>query len=126
MILSLTGRLLLVLAGGFFLRAMTDSGVIARPVGISLAFVYAFVWLVLADRAGGRRQVPGAVFHALAAGTLAFPLLVEATTRFKVLNGASSVVLISVLTAGLLFVAWRQRLRAVTWIAVTGALPTAK
>ena len=123
-LLSLIGRLFLVLAGGFFLRAMTDTGVLARPVGIALAFVYALVWVFLSDRAGGRRQVPSAVFHALAAAMIAFPLLIEATTRFKVLTGPTSALAMAVLTAALLLVAWRRHLRAVAWITVVGALPT--
>lgn len=122
--LSLMGRLLLVLAGGFFLRAMTDTGALARPVGIALAFVYALVWLFMTDRVGARRQLMSAVFHALAATIVAFPLLIEATTKFKVLNGATSVVALSLLTAGMLLVAWRQRLHAVAWITVIAALPT--
>ena len=123
-VLSLIGRLLLVLAGGFFLRAMTDTGVLAPPVGIALAFAYGLVWLFLSDRAGRRRQLPRAVFHAIATAMVAFPLLIEATTRFKVLTGATSALAIAALTSGLLLVAWRQRMRAVAWIAVIGALPT--
>ena len=122
-ILSLFGRLLLVLAGGFFLRAMTDAGVLAVPVGIALAFAYASVWLFMSDRAGARGQVPNAVVHALAAAIVAFPLSVEATIRFKVLTGSSSALVISALSAGLLFVTWHRRLRGVAWITVVGALP---
>lgn len=123
-VLSLVGRLFLVLAGGFFLRAMTDAGLLAPGLGISLAFVYGLLWLVLADRAGRRQQLSNAVFHALAAAMVAFPLLVEATTRFKVLTVASGALGISILTAGMLVVAWRQRLHAVAWITVIAALPT--
>ena len=123
-VLSLIGRLVLVLAGGFFLRAMTDTGVLAPPVGVALGFAYGLVWLFWTDRVGERRQVPSAVFHALAAAMVAFPLLLEATTRFKVLTGATSALAIAVLTAGLLFVAWRRRLHAVAWVTVIVALPT--
>jgi hypothetical protein len=122
-ILSLVGRLLLVLAGGFFLRAMTDAGVLAVPVGIALAFAYASVWLFMSERAGRRGQVPNAVVHALAAAIVAFPLAVEATIRFKVLTGPTSALVVAALSAGLLFVAWRRRLRGVAWITVVGALP---
>jgi hypothetical protein len=123
-LLSLVGRLFLVLAGGFFLRAMTDSGVMAPPLGLSIGFAYAMVRLFLADRAGGRRQVPSAVFHALAAAMIAYPLLVEAATRFKVLGGPASTIAVAALTTAMLFVAWHQRLRAVGWITVLGAIGT--
>jgi Predicted membrane protein (DUF2339) len=123
-ILSLVGRLLLVLAGGFFLRALTDAGTLAVPVGISLAFAYAAVWLFMSDRAARRGQVPNAVVHALAAALVAFPLAVEATTRFRVLTGPTSALVLAILSAAMLVVAWRRNLRAAAWIAVVGAIPT--
>ncbi|MGB5103640.1 MAG: hypothetical protein WBO04_10020 [Steroidobacteraceae bacterium] len=123
-VLSLIGRLFLVLAGGFFLRAMTEAGVLAAEIGVGLAFVYGLAWLVLADRAGRRGQVTSAVFHALAAALVAFPLLVEATTRFKVLTGAGGALGLALLTVGLFLVAWRQRLRAIAWVTIVAALPT--
>lgn len=123
-VLSLIGRLFIVLGGGFFLRAMTDTGVFAPPVGVALGFAYGLVWLFLTDRVGGRGQVPSAVFHALAAAIVAFPLLLEATTKFKVLPGATGAFAIAVLTTGLLAVAWRRRLHAVAWVTVIVALPT--
>jgi hypothetical protein len=123
--LSLTGRLFLVLAGGFFLRAMTEAGVIAPAAGVVLAFVYAGVWLYLADRAAGRGQAPGAVFHALGAALVAFPLLVEASTRFQVLGVEGSASGLVLLTAAFLLVAVRRRLHGVVWITVAAAIPTA-
>jgi Predicted membrane protein (DUF2339) len=123
-IVSLVGRLFLVLAGGFFLRAMTEAGVLPVPVGITLAFAYALIWLGLGDRAGGRGQSSSAIFHALAAAMVAFPLVVEATTRFKVMGVPGSAVVLAALSVAFLYVAWRQRLQAVAWVAVLAALPT--
>ncbi len=123
-VLSLVGRLFLVLAGGFFLRAMTEAGLLAPPLGVAMALAYGLVWLYLADRAGRSAQVSSAVFHALAAAMVGFPLLVEATTRFKVLTGASGALGMVILTVAMLLVAWRQRLQAVAWVAVLAALPT--
>jgi hypothetical protein len=123
-VLSLVGRLFLVLAGGFFLRAMTEAGLLSPQVGIALAFAYGLMWLVLADRAGRLGLESSAVVHALAAAMVVFPLLVEATTRFKVLTGAGSVLGLVILTAALLLVGWRQRLRAIAWVAILAALPT--
>jgi hypothetical protein len=123
-ILSLIGRLFLVLAGGFFLRAMTEAGVLSPAVGIALAFLYALVWLSMADRASRLDQASSAVFHAAGAAMVAFPLLVEATTRFKVIGVAGAVSGLALLTAAFLFVAVRRRLHAVAWITVLAALPT--
>jgi hypothetical protein len=123
-ILTLIGRLFLVLAGGFFLRAMTDTGVIALPVGLGLAFVYALAWLFMTDRTAGKGQVPSALFHALAAAMVAFPLLIEATTRFKVLTAVSSTLGIAIFSAFMLVVAWHRRLYLVAWLAVVAAVLT--
>jgi hypothetical protein len=123
-VLSLVGRLFLVLAGGFFLRAMTEAGVLTPQVGIALAFTYGLIWLLLADRAGRLGLAPNAVVHALAAAMVVFPLLVEATTRFKVLTGAGSTLGLVILTVAMLLVAWRQRLRAMAWVTILAALPT--
>lgn len=124
-VLSLIGRLFLVLAGGFFLRAMTEAGVLASAAGVALAFVYAGVWLALADRAGARAQSSGAFFHALGAALVAFPLLLEATTRFKVVGVAGSALGLLLLTAAFLFVAARRRMHAVAWVTVAAAVPVA-
>ena len=123
-VLSLVGRLFLVLAGGFFLRAMTEAGLLTPPVGIALAFAYGLIWLFLADRTGRLGPAPSAIVHALAAAMVIFPLLVEATTRFKVLTGAGSALGLVILTVAMLFVAWRQRLRTVAWVTILAALPT--
>lgn len=122
--LSLIGRLFLVLAGGFFLRALTEAGALPATAGISLAFLYALLWLALADRASRLEQPTSALFHAVGAAIVAFPLLVEATTRFAVLGVAGSVLGLALLTFGFLFVAVRRRAYAVAWITVVAALPT--
>jgi hypothetical protein len=123
-ILSLIGRLFLVLAGGFFLRAMTEAGVLSAPLGIALAFLYALVWLFMADRASRLGQSSSAIFHAVGAAMVAFPLLVEATTRFEVIGVPGAVLGLALLTAAFLFVAVRRQLHAVAWITVLAALPT--
>ena len=123
-VLSLIGRLFLVLAGGFFLRAMTEAGLLVPAAGIAMAFAYGLVWLFLADRACRRRQPSSAFFHAIAFAMVAFPLLVEATTRFAVLTAASSAAGIFLVTAALLLVAWLRRLPAAAWVTVVAALPT--
>lgn len=123
-VLSLIGRLFLVLAGGFFLRAMTEAGVLAAPVGVGLAFLYALGWLYLTQRAARKAESSSALFHALGAALVAFPLLIEATTRFRVIGVAGSVLVLVFLTAAFLFVAVRRQLHVVAWISVLAALLT--
>jgi hypothetical protein len=121
---TLLGRLLLVLGGGFFLRAETEAGTLLPAVGVAIGFAYGLVWLVFADRAGRRGQTHAAFFHAVAAALVAFPLVYEATIKFGVLPGPWSAAALAVLTAGLLAVAVRRRLRAVAWIPVLVGIPT--
>ncbi len=121
--LSLLGRLFIVLGGAYLLRAMTDAGAIPPPAGVGLGLAYGLAWLVLADRAGARQQVPSAVFHGIGAAMVAFPVVLEATTRFNVLPGPAGAVALGALTAGILAVAWRRRIQALAWIAVAVAVP---
>ena len=124
-VLSLIGRLFLVLAGGFFLRAMTEAGVLAASVGIASAFAYALVWLYLADRSARLGQSSAALFHAIGAAMVAFPLLVEATVRFRVIGEAASLLGLVLLTIAFLLVAVRRRVHVIAWITIGAALPTA-
>ncbi len=78
---------------------MTEAGLLIAPVGVSLAFTYSLVWLYLADRAGGRGQPMAAAFHAAGFAMVAFPLLVEATTRFQVLPAAGAALGLALLSA---------------------------
>ena len=121
--LSLVGRLFIVLGGAYLLRAMTDAGTVVPAAGVALGLAYGLVWLVLADRAGARGHVPAAVFHALGAAMVAYPVVIEATTRFGVLPGAASAGVLAATTAGILVVAWRRRVQALAWIAVAAAVP---
>lgn len=123
-ILTLIGRLFLVVAGGFFLRAMTEDGVLVPQLGIGLAFLYALTWLLLADRASRLGQSSSALFHVVGAAIVAFPLLIEATTRFKVIGVAGSVSGLVLLTIAFLWVAVRRQLHPVAWITLAAALPT--
>ena len=122
-LLSLVGRLFIVLGGAYLLRAMTDGGAVAPLTGVALGLAYGLVWLVMADRAGARHNEPAAVFHALGAAMVAFPVIMEATLRLGVLSGRSSAVALAAVTGGLLAVSWRRRLQALAWIAVVIAIP---
>ena len=123
--IALLGRALLVLAGAYVARALTDGGVLPAAAGVALGLAYAVFWLLRADREAGAGRREGAVFHALAASLIAFPLLWETTARLGLLGvkaACAALVGFFVLT---LVVAWRRSLALVAWAATGLALATA-
>ena len=124
-ILSLIGRTFVALGGAYLLRALTDSAILPQAGGIALGLAYAFAWLVMADRAGAARRGTSAAFHALVASMIAFPLLWEATVRFRFLEPTTTAAAVTIATGLALGVAIRQRLQPLAWIATLAALPAA-
>jgi len=123
--LGLVGRSLLVLAGAFVLRSLTEAGTLPQVLGAALGIAYGIAWLVFADRAAGKGAGLSATFHGLVSAIIVFPLLAEATTRFKFLPPvASAAALLGVAGIGL-FVAWRRDLPYLAWLVTIGATATA-
>lgn len=89
----LIGRSVLVVGGAYLLRALTELGVVPDRWGIVLGFVYALVWMVLADRAmqRGRRMV--AYFDAGTAAVIAAGIIFESTARFHALPPVAASIL---------------------------------
>jgi hypothetical protein len=119
--LALAGRTLLVLAGAFLLRAITDAGTVPTWLGAALGFGYAGVWIAMAYRAGPA-QPWNAAFHGLAALLIGFPLLVEATTRFRLLSPGAGAAMLTLLTGVALGVAARRRLHVLAALVVAGGI----
>jgi hypothetical protein len=124
-VLSLIGRTLLVLAGAFVLRALTDSGRLPAAVGAALGFVYAGVWIAFADRAGRAGQSLSAVFHGLSAVLIGFPLLFEAATRFRLVSPEVATIFLALLTGVALGVAAWRGLPGLAWPIGLGGAATA-
>jgi hypothetical protein len=111
--LDLFGRTLLVLAGAYVARALTDGRVVPPGVGVALGLAYAVFWLLRADGEARRGRREGATVHAVTACVIAFPLLWETTARFGLLGPrAACAALVAFFAVGL-GVAWRQRLALV-------------
>ena len=117
----LLGRTLVVLAGAFALRALTEQGVVPQAVGTILGILYAGIWIMLSERAGRRGQRTSATFHGVAAAAIGYPLVWEATTRFGILSAVGATGVLTVLTGVALAVAWRRGLRRLAWVIVLGA-----
>jgi hypothetical protein len=123
--ITFVGRTFIGLGGAYLLRALTDSGIVPRRIGIVAGMLYALIWFVAADRAGGRGRRLSASFHALVATLIAYPLLWEAMVRFEDLSPAGGAVALAIVTAVAFGIAMRRDMQPVAWIAVCAALPTA-
>lgn len=120
--LALVGRTLLVIAGAFLLRAVTESGVVPLAAGSVVGLAYAAIGLWLAERAATRGRPTSALFHALASALIAFPLIVEATVKFGFLAADRAAVAVALFAAAALVVAGRHRLEGVAWIFALGSV----
>jgi hypothetical protein len=123
-ILPLAGRTMMVMAGAYLLRAVTDAGYVPPVVGACMGLAYAVAWLVLGDRSGARGQRWSALFHGLAAALIAFPLLWETTVRFRLFPPAVGAALLVAMLAGSLLLAVRRELFEIAWVSVLFALAT--
>lgn len=122
---TFVGRTLLVLAGGFVLRALTDSGKIPAPFGVAFGLAYAGTWIVLADLAGRGGAKWSAAFHGASAAMLGFPLVFEATFKLRLLSPSTAAVLLAGLTGVALAVAARRRLEGLAWLVSLAGTATA-
>lgn len=116
---ALLGRSLVVLGGAYLLRSLTDSNVLPIPVGIALGFVYACVWLIVADRS---RTAADATYHTITSTLIGLPILWEASFRFSLVGPPLGALALAVFTALALVVAARRRLQVIAWIPTIGAM----
>jgi hypothetical protein len=116
-VLGLVGRTLIVFGGAYLLRAVTAAGYLPQEAGVAIAFLYALIWLFLADRAGGRGAGLSASFHGTTAVLIGLPLIWETTARFQYLDPVASGAALSLFVAATLFVAWHRKLQGLAWIA---------
>jgi hypothetical protein len=122
---ALVGRTLLVLAGAYVARALTDAGAVPAGVGVALGLGYAVFWQLRADVDARAARRESAGFHAVASSLVAFPLVWEATVRFGLLGpraACGALVGLFALGVGL---AWRQGLSFGAWLTTGLTLATA-
>jgi hypothetical protein len=122
-VLSLVGRLFIVLGGAFLLRALTENGTLAPGPGTLIGLAFAGLWFVAADRAAPHSPW-SAGFHVLAAALVGFPLIFEAGTKFDVLGPEAAAVVLAGFAAVAFVVAWRRRQQSLAWIPTLGTLAT--
>jgi hypothetical protein len=121
-VLTELGRSCLILGGAFLIRALTDSGTLQRPVGAGLGLAYGVLWVLLADRSAARGRSTSAVFLGITSVVIAYPLVVETSTRMAVFRPSGAAAILAVLTVLCLGVAWHRGLALFAWAALGAAV----
>lgn len=121
---TLLGRSCMVLGGAFLIRALTDNRTVPRGAGVALGVLFAAAWVFLAQRAAARGATLSAGFHGVTASLIAYPLVVEATTRLDGMSSWVAALTLIGFTALLLIASSRGRLAWLAWIGVFFCLLT--
>jgi hypothetical protein len=121
-VLTELGRSCLVLGGAFLVRALTDSGTLQRPLGAGLGLAYGVLWVLLADRSAARGRSTSATFLGITSVVIAYPLVVETSTRMAVFRPPGAAAILAVLTVLCLGVAWHRGLELFAWAALGAAV----
>ncbi len=118
----LLGRSILIVAGAFLLRALTDSGTLPPAIGFGLGVAYALAMILVADRAGAREDKAGAVAFGLTAVLVVYPFLIETMGMLKIVSPVVGGLALAVLTSAGLLVSARRYLRVLAWAFTLAAL----
>ena len=122
---SLIGRTLIVLGGGYLVRALADMGVLPGLVGVTAGVFYALGFFALVAHRVGRDDKPGALFYGLNGAMLVYPLIYESTARFQHLGAISAAMLLAISACAGLIIAAHYGLRLMAWTHAVFALLTA-
>jgi hypothetical protein len=121
---TLLGRSCLVLGGAFLIRALTDGRILPGALGVALGIGFAATWIFFSHRAAARRAPLSASVHAVIAALIAYPLILESTTRLGLMSTSLAAVTLAGFTGLLLMAAWRDRVSWLAWVGVLSCLLT--
>jgi len=123
-LLPAIGRLLLGIAGAYFLRAITEAHVLPQLAGTLLGLAYAAAWLLSFLRYAPSDRVIVAL-QGLTASLIAGPLVWESTIRFHSLSpGAAALALAIFIIIGQV-VGWRPNLALIAGVTALAGSVTA-
>ncbi len=121
-VMPVIGKVFLGLAGAYVLRALAESAALPQITVAVAALFYSAGWLVWAGRSSFR-FASGA--YGVTASLIVFPLLWEATVRFKILPALLTAAILLGFVLLAFFVAWKKDLAAVAWLTTSFAVITA-
>jgi hypothetical protein len=123
--ITLAGRTLMAVGGGFLFRALTEAGMLPVSVGPLAGLTYAAWWLWQAERSARADRRQSALFHGVAAVFVAYPLIWETTARLDLLApAAAGTAILAFLGLGLL-IAVRNGLGAVATLLIAASVASA-
>lgn len=118
------GRAVLVMAGAYVLRALTESRSLPPQVGVVAGIVYAVLWLIWAARIPAGRRMETTVFSLTSALVLG-PLLWESTLRLHAISTWMSAAVLLLFTLIGLLISWQKNLLIVATISILTGVITA-
>jgi len=120
--LLLGGRALIAVGVAYLLRALAEAKVFPIAVAVSLGFAYAAIWLWRSawHAEAGRRA--HAAFAGAIAAVIAYPILLEAATRFHLFGAAGASAGIAIVTTMLVVIGYRGGGERIAWIGAAGAI----
>jgi hypothetical protein len=123
LVLASLGQAVLMLAGAFLLRALTEARILDATLGVTLGVAYVLALFVLTQRSavGDRSR---ATLFGLAAVLVAYPFVWETTTKLRLLSAPGAAVINGLVTAFGLAIAARHRLQGLVWLVTLAALAT--
>lgn len=120
----LLGRSILVLAGAFLLRALTDGGTLPPVMGFALGLAYALSLIFVSDRALRTGDESGATALGITAALVAFPFLFETTAVLKLVSPLVGGFILIILSGVALGSAWLKGVRPLSWVYSMAVLAT--
>lgn len=124
-VLAQIGWSILVLAGAFLVRALTDRGAMATLPGVALGLLYALSVIVVADRAAVRGNRLTAGFLGSTGAFIVSAIVAETTTRFAIFTPVAGLAVLAGATALILGMCRKRDVPAVAWTATLAACGTA-
>ncbi len=114
-VFAVLGKAMLGIAGAFLLRAAAESGSFPKLAVVSLALVYAWMWLVWAARVPATARFASTVYATTSVLILA-PMLSELTLRFGILPSSATAGVLCMFVVSAYALAWRRSLTPVVWV----------
>ncbi len=123
-VVPIFGRAVLGIAGAYLLRSIAESGSIPKIFVLTIAIVYAALWMVWATKVHRSNRLAGTTYGVTAISILA-PLLWEATIRFEVLSPSVTAIVLVAFFSLTLALSWKSKLQAIPWVVMIAVVSTA-